>query len=107
MTVLIASTLAYTGAIGGHISVNTFTSFLPPAAQKATQVMGNLFGLALFGLVAWQSLLHTQSMAESGDVSSMLLIPVFPFVFLVALGCGVFSLILIGSLLSIFAGDKK
>ncbi|MCP4756347.1 MAG: TRAP transporter small permease [Proteobacteria bacterium] len=90
----ISFALAFTAMEKGHIAVEFLVNKLPPRMQSATDVVNNLLASVLFGLIAWQSVLHGLRLMEKGEVSATLLIPVYPFVFGVAAGSALLCLVL-------------
>ena len=48
----------------------------------------------LFGLVAWQSVLYASSLKANGEVSLTIQIPLYPFMYGVAIGCSLLAAVL-------------
>lgn len=53
MPVIVALPLAYVAARRGHIEVEVFTNWLPPRGLAAVNLLADLVGLIIFGLIAW------------------------------------------------------
>ncbi len=53
MPIIVALPLAYAAARRGHIEVEVFTNWLPPRGIVALNLLANLIGLVIFGLIAW------------------------------------------------------
>ncbi len=94
-TVIISFALAYTSIQRGHVAVELIFDKLPPRAQCFVEAAGNLTGAALFGLMAWQSLAYGTDLRHSGEVSLTLQMPIYPFVYGIALGSGMLALVLL------------
>ncbi|MCD6153774.1 MAG: TRAP transporter small permease [Syntrophobacterales bacterium] len=93
--VVIAFSLAYTSAERGHIAVEFLVRKFPRKAQSFIAIANNLIGAALFGLIAWQSILYASDLKQSGEVSMTIQMPVYPFVYGIAFGCGLLCLLLL------------
>jgi TRAP-type C4-dicarboxylate transport system permease small subunit len=94
-TVIISFALAYTSIQRGHVAVELIFDKLPPRAQCFVEAAGNLTGAALFGLMAWQSFAYGTDLRHSGEVSLTLQMPIYPFVYGIALGSGMLALVLL------------
>ncbi|MFH1081732.1 MAG: TRAP transporter small permease [Pseudomonadota bacterium] len=93
--VIVSFALAYTSLQRGHVAVEVIFERLPARVQYFVESAGNLVGSALFGLVAWQSLAYGTDLRHSGEVSLTLQMPVYPFVYGIALGSGMLALVLL------------
>jgi len=91
----VSFSLAYTSIMGLHIAVDFVVRKLPPAARKIIEGVGEATGLVLFILLTWQCVKYGIDIKNAGEVSLTLQVPVYPFVFGVAVGCGVLSIVLI------------
>ena len=49
----------------------------------------------LCGLFTWSTLVYSEQIRASGEVSQDLWIPVYPFIYIVAMGCAVLALTLL------------
>ena len=93
--VVIAFSLAYTSAEKGHIAVEFLVQKFPRNVQSFIMFVNDLIGAALFGLIAWQSILYASDLKQSGEVSMTIQMPVYPFVYGIAFGCGLLCLVLL------------
>ena len=50
---------------------------------------------ALFGLIAWQSLLYAKDLQAAGEVSMTLQMPIHHFVVGIAVGCALLTVVLL------------
>lgn len=94
-TFVIAFSLAYTSLEKGHIAVEIFVERLPRRLQSAVEAAVSLIGAALFSLLTWQSLSYAADLRLSGEVSVTLTMPIYPFIYGIAVGSGLLALVLI------------
>jgi TRAP-type C4-dicarboxylate transport system permease small subunit len=92
---IVAFSLAYTSLHRGHVAVEVVFEKLPPRAQSIVSAVGDLISAALFGLISWQSLAYGIDLRQSGEVSLTLQMPLYPFVYSIAAGCGLLGLVLL------------
>lgn len=93
-TAVIAFAMAYTSMERGHIAVEILMDKFPAKVQNAVEGFNNLIGAALFFLIAWQSMVYARDLKTSGEVSLTLAIPTYPFVYGIAAGCALLTLVL-------------
>ncbi|MDJ0801327.1 MAG: TRAP transporter small permease [Desulfobacterales bacterium] len=92
--VFAAFSLGYTSANRGHIAVDFLVQKLPPRAQTVIDGVNALVCAVLFGLLARQSMRYAADLQSFGEVSMTLQMPVYPFVYGIAAGCGLLVAIL-------------
>ena len=90
--------LAYTTAQKGHIAVEFLTRRMPEKVQLTVAGAGELVSALLFGIITWQSTLYALDLKRTGEVSLTVEIPIYPFVFSIAIGCLLVCLVLIADL---------
>lgn len=95
MAVLGAFGFAYTGIKNEHISVEILVSRFSSKIQFVIKSITRIFSLGIFSLITWQSVVHAEKLRLGGNASESLLIPIFPFVYVVAFGSAVFCLVLL------------
>ncbi len=93
--IVVSFSLAHTSAMRGHISVEFIVQKLPKTAQIVIDGINSLLGMALFGLITWQSLLYASSLMHTGEVSLTLQMPIYPFVYGIAIGSGMLCVVLL------------
>lgn len=91
---LISFALAYTTAQKGHIAVEFLVQRLSKKIQRVIDAANQLLGITLFVILSWQSVLYAMDLKESGEVSMTVQMPIHPFVFGIAIGCALVSLVL-------------
>lgn len=93
--VAVALPIAYTQLLGRHVTME----FIWPKAPKPIRLMiggiTSLLSIGIYGLIAWQCALLGTQQWRVGGLSSTIEIPLFPFVYIVALGCGLNCFILL------------
>jgi len=102
MAVLVSFSLAYAAVHKAHINVDILTTKLKPAAQSLVNCITTLLSMELFILICWQSVLYAGKLRVGGNVSTNLFIPVYPFVYMMAVGSLLISLVLLNDLMGHF-----
>ena len=95
MVIVVFFALAQTEVTGSHVKVDVLMDRLSERAQRLAEVLTQFGGFVIFGLITWFTLGYSATKKASGEVSQDLWIPVYPFLYIVAAGCGVFSLVLL------------
>lgn len=83
----------------GHIAVGFIVDRFAPRMQAIIDVFIHSITLVFWALVAWHVAEHASTMAANGMVSSTAQIPIYPFIYLLALGIMGLSLALLLMLL--------
>jgi len=99
MALIIFSALGYTQMCKEHISVSVVVSHFSPWAQSVIDSITYLFSLVLMSIATWQSAVYAHRIFEEHDVSGVLSLPVYPVLMVVTIGCFIFCLTLLVSLL--------
>ena len=94
-TIVVSFALAFTSMEKGHIAVELLVERLPQRAQLAIESFANFIGALLFGVIAYQAVLYALDLKKSGEVSSTLQMPAYPFIYGIAAGCALLCLLLI------------
>jgi TRAP-type C4-dicarboxylate transport system permease small subunit len=92
LVVLIFFSLAQTEVLNGHVKVDLILSRFGERTQGIVDMMTQFACFLLLGLVTWSALVYSEKMRASGEVSQDLWIPVYPFIYTVAVGCGILAL---------------
>ena len=96
--VAVAFSLAHTSVERGHVSVSFVVQLFPKRIQDLIACVTTGFGLLLFALIAWQSVIYANDLRMSGEVSLTLELPFYPFVYGVGFSAAVVCLILLSDL---------
>ena len=93
--IVVSFSLAHTSVMRGHISVEFIVQKLPKPVQIVIDGINSLLGAALFGLITWQSMLYGSNLMHTGEVSLTLQMPIYPFVYGIAIGSGMLCVVLL------------
>jgi TRAP-type C4-dicarboxylate transport system permease small subunit len=92
--VFAAFALGYTSVNRGHIAVDFLVQKLPARAQSLVDGVNDLICAVFFGFLSHQCLVYAGDLKSVGEVSMTLQMPVYPFVYGIALGCLLLTLVL-------------
>ncbi len=95
LVIVIFFTLAYTEILNGHVKVDLVMSRFGPRAQAVVDVITQFVCFLLSVLITWSTLVYSERMKASGEVSQDLWLPIYPFIYVVAMGCAVLALTLL------------
>jgi len=87
--------VAYTTIKKAHISIDLITSRLSEKTSALIESIMLFLGLGFFALITWRNILRAEELWEEKATSVLLEIPLFPFYYTLAFGCGVLCLVLI------------
>jgi TRAP-type C4-dicarboxylate transport system permease small subunit len=82
--IVLACAMPYTHQQHGHVGVDLFVQKLGPRGQAIVDSITSLVSGILFGLVTWQMWLYAKELGLKGEVSMAIEIPVYPFIYFVA-----------------------
>ncbi len=91
----IGLSLAHCAVQNGHIAVSFIFDRLSLKVQRVVNIFIDTAALFLWSLCAWQVGVYAHSTAASGVVSATSQIPLYPFIYLVALGLLALGLVLL------------
>jgi len=94
-TIIVSFALAFTSMEKGHIAVEILVEKMPQRVQFAIETFTNLVSFLVFGLIAYQAFIYAVDIKKSGEVSLTLQMPIYPFIFGMALGFSLLFLLLI------------
>ena len=92
--VFAAFSLGYTSISRGHIAVDFLVQKFPSRVQSLVDGVNGLICAVFFGLVARQCVIYAGDLKAFGEVSMTLQMPIYPFVYGLAAGCGLLTLVL-------------
>ena len=95
LVIVIFFALARTEVMNGHVKVDLVMSRFGKSAQALVDMITQFVCFFLSVLITWSTLIYSQKMRTSGEVSQDLWIPVYPFIYIVAVGCAILSLTLL------------
>jgi len=99
--------MAHTLAEGGHVAVSLVVQLFSKRLQGLIETIISIFGIILFALIAWQSVVYGIDCQRSGEVSLTLQLPFYPIIYGVAVGAAVVCLVLIVDLLNALANLRN
>lgn len=91
----IALALAYCAFQDGHIAVSFIMEYFPKRLQAVISVLTNTTALLFWSLTVWYTGRFAHTTMMNGTVSPTAEIPIYPFIYLVALGLLGLSLVII------------
>lgn len=104
-----AFALGYTQIHQGHVSIDLFTRRLGPLLQVMVNMLVYLASTVLFVIVTWNVFRHAGVLRETGSLSETMKVIVYPWVYLVSLGCAGLTLVLtldfLKSCIRVFSGS--
>lgn len=92
--ILVSFTIAYCAMQERHIKIDLVVSRFPPRIQGIIGSITNILSLGLFLIVSWQCVVLAMRMMQTGDRSMSASIILYPFLFVVAFGCLLLSLVI-------------
>ncbi len=106
---LISFGLTHTTWNRGHLRLDLVTSLLPKTVAKFFDRLSNLASAVTLALIGWGCLIAFSRERLSGLETPILGWPVFPFIFVLAVGCIFTSLIFLCAILDVTSegGRKK
>jgi TRAP-type C4-dicarboxylate transport system permease small subunit len=90
VTVVLA--VAYTAYERGHIEIEIFTERLPKRVQSGLAMVMMLICTGFFVVASWQSWIVGNSMKEANETSMSVFVPLYPFMWIMAIGLGLTAL---------------
>ena len=90
-----AFALGYTQIHQGHVSIDLFTRRLGPRLQVMVSMLVYLASTVLFVIVTWNVFRHAGVLRQTGSLSETMKVIVYPWVYLVSLGCAGLTLALV------------
>ena len=100
LAVLVAFGLAYTAVHNGHIRIDFIISRFCPRVQAFIDSITTLLGIGIFSVITWQSILYAERLRAGGDITAALFIPIYPVLWVVAVGSAIFCLVRIVDLVN-------
>jgi len=95
----IGLSIAYCALQDFHIAVGFLLEKLPPRIQRIVDVLTGTVSLVFLSLTAWHIANYARSMVITGEVSPTTRTPFYPFIYVVAFGFLVLSLVVLSKLI--------
>lgn len=93
--IVISFAIASCGVKNGHVAVDLFIDKFPRKAQKVIDFILGIISTFFLGLFTWQMVKFGSSLMHSGEVSSTTRTPLYFFVYLVAFGLFLLSVVVL------------
>ena len=94
MIITIFLALARAEELDANVKVDLILSRFSPKIQALFDIFTQLICMVLFVVATFSGLTYASMMRTSGEVSQDLLIPIWPFVYVIAIGTAMLSLVL-------------
>lgn len=107
LVVLVSCSIAWVMTEKGHVTVDTVTSKYPQRLRRVIHSIALFLSLIMVGLICWASLLYGLQEFRIGDKSSLLGIPLAPFVFTVSFGSALLGLVILIQFINTFTKSKE
>ncbi len=95
LVITVAVGLAYCGLEKSHVALDVLTSHLDRRTRAIVDSIVGLLGLIVASLITWQTCIYIIVLRKSQLLSTVLLIPVYPFMAIVAFGIAFFCVVLV------------
>lgn len=99
MVLVVALGMAYTGIHKGHISVDLLVSRFPLKVQAAIDIFNYLIATILFLIMSWKTGLQAIVAGSRHVTTTVLEVPIYPFVWTLSICTGLLSLVFLLQLL--------
>lgn len=107
LVIVVWGSVLYSTIRERHISIDVLVSRLPAKTKQFFRVAFDFISAVVLLLIGWQSITYAIDLRYLQLVSSMLEIPIYPFVFIVALGAILAGLILLVNFVDSVRGEGK
>lgn len=101
LVLVVACSIPYGARGGAHVTADLFTHFTSPQADRVMAIVVKLFLSGMCAVWAWQLFLSGRTATRLGEATLLTNIPFEPFYQALALGVGLYSLILLCETLSL------
>lgn len=93
---IVGFSLAYCAIMESHITVDLLTNQLPNGVRDVVVSLAEVISFGFIALVTWQLIKYAGSIHSTGEVSPTTEVPLYPFIYLVALGFLALSMVALG-----------
>lgn len=93
---IVGFSLAYCAVMESHIAVDLLTNQLPNGVREVVISLAEVISFGFVALVTWQLVKYAGSIQATGQVSPTTEVPIYPFIYLVALGFLALSFVALG-----------
>jgi TRAP-type C4-dicarboxylate transport system permease small subunit len=107
LVIVVWGSVLYSTIRERHISIDVLVSRLPEKTRQVLRLTFDFVSALILLLIGWQSVTYAMDLRDAQRASSMLDIPLYPFVFIVALGAILAGLILLVGFVDSVRGEGK
>ena len=100
MAIIVPIGIAYCAFNRSHVSVDMIVDRFPARLRRILDSLTTLVSIVFIGILCWQNILNVIETYNSKMTSAVLKLPSYPFTVPVALGMGIFAVILAVHLVS-------
>jgi tripartite ATP-independent transporter DctM subunit len=97
MTVIVGLAIALTAMYKGHVNVDVISARFTQRGQAVLNSVTSLLSLGLFAMITWQLIVSAERYGAVGQTSSAWHIPIYPFIYVLALGASLVCLTISGT----------
>lgn len=105
--IVIFSFISNAQAHKNHVSVDLLFTKFPKKIRFISNLLNHIACLALMGLISWMSFLKAMELKEVGEASPNLVIPDYPFVIYLVIGCLVLCIEYLIDIIQIASGKRE
>jgi len=95
LVAVVFSTITYCQLLKGHVSIDILVSRLDQKKQDIINIFVYIIFLIIIGILTWQLYIYAVEAFHKNEVSGTILLPVYPFVFIAAIGCTLLALVVL------------
>jgi TRAP-type mannitol/chloroaromatic compound transport system permease small subunit len=95
LVIVVFSTITYCQLMKGHVSIDILVSRLGQKTQDIINSIVYVIFLVIYVILTWQLYVYAIETFHKNEVSGTILLPVYPFVFIAAIGCTLLSLVVL------------
>ena len=106
-SVVVGFALAKSTKDGYHVAVEILVLRLAKGTQKTIYVITHIVSFLFFAVVSLGCVRYGNDLRNTGEVSMTLEIPIFPFLYCVALAMGLTSVVLLWGMWDVIVGKKE
>lgn len=107
MAVVVCMGMAYCGMKRGHTTVEFLVSRFSQRTQNLIDGFNSLVSAALFFLICWGSVGQANMLKESESITTVLEIPLFPFLWVLAVCSGLLGIVFLLQAIELFTEARR
>jgi TRAP-type C4-dicarboxylate transport system permease small subunit len=107
MALVVPFSIVFCAKAKAHVQVDIILEHAGKGVRSFIQFLGNILSLFLFSLIAWQLCIYVSEEYVSRLTSSVLYIPLYPFIAALAAAFIILSLLTLAEIIYYLAGKAK